>query len=167
MHISDKLHYQCKMEALKVVVGAENVSKLEESNKAVHEGKKRKKEIEKVDWDATKRQRILELNTSQFEGMTSSITTDDTRMFEATNRKAGIAARPAKDQRRAYYLNDYVDVVEYFSLKNNRTHGKGWIVSAHGTGTGTIIDIAYCEAYDDGPTIMPNDYPLKRVDEIT
>ena len=44
-HIGDKMRYQRKLEAFKVIVGAEKVSKLEETDKAEHEGKKRKKEI--------------------------------------------------------------------------------------------------------------------------
>ena len=44
-HIGDKLRYQRKLEAFKVIVGAEKVSKLEETDKAEHEGKKRKKAI--------------------------------------------------------------------------------------------------------------------------
>ena len=166
-NIGDKLRYQRKMEAFNVVVGAEKVVKLEEADKVEHEGKKRKKAIENVDQDAAKRQQILDLNASLFEGMASSITTDDTRMFAATNGKAAISARPAEDQRPAYYFDDYVDVVEDLSPNNNRPHGKVWIVGARGTGTGTIVDVAYCKAYDDGPTILPNYYPLKGVDEIT
>ena len=44
---------------------------------------------------------------------------------------------------------------------------KGWIVGACRTGTGTIVDVAYCKAYDDVQTILPDDYPLNIVDEIT
>ena len=36
-------------------------------------------------------------------------------MFAATNGKSVIIARPAEDQQPAYYLDDYVDVVEEFS----------------------------------------------------
>ena len=88
-------------------------------------------------------------------------------MFAATNGKVAIAARPSEDKHPAYYINDYVDAVEYLLPNNNRTRGKGWIVSARGTGTGTIVDVAYCKAYDDGPTILPDYYPQKVVDEIT
>ena len=63
-HISDKMRYQREMEAFKVVVGAEKFTKLEEANKDKHEGNNRKKAIGKVDRDATKRQRIIELNAS-------------------------------------------------------------------------------------------------------
>ena len=125
------------MGAFKVVVGAEKVYDPKEADNAERGGKKRKKAIEKVDQDATKRQQILELNESLFEGMASSVTTDDARMFFATNVKVAIAARPAKDQWPAYYLDDYVDVVEYFSPNNSFSNGKGWIVGARGTGTGT------------------------------
>jgi hypothetical protein len=61
-HVGDKVRYQRELEAFKVIVGAEKVDELEEANKAEQEGQKRKKAIEKVDRDATKRQRILELN---------------------------------------------------------------------------------------------------------
>ena len=57
--------------------------------------------------------------------------------------------------------------MEYFSPNNNRPRSKGWIVGARGTGTGTIVYVDYCKAYDDGPTILPDDYPMKGVDEIT
>ena len=107
------------------------------------------------------------MNASLFEEMASSITTHDSRIFSATNGKAAIAARPSKDQRPAYYLDDYDDVVEAFLLNKNRPHVKGWIVGACRTGTGTIVDVAYCKAYDDGPTLLPDDYPLRVVDKIT
>ena len=77
--------------------------------------------------------------------MDSPITTDDARMFAATNGKASIAARPVKYQRPYYYLGDYVVVVEDFSPNNNRPRGKGWIVGARGTGTGTIVYVDYCK----------------------
>eukprot|EP00978_Attheya_sp_CCMP212_P046552 scaffold398573_cov59-Attheya_sp.AAC.1 len=93
-HVDDKVRYQRELEAFKVIVGAEKVDELEEANKAEQEGKKRKKAIEKVDRDATKRQRILELkHTIRFDGMASLITTDDASIFAATNGKAAIAAR--------------------------------------------------------------------------
>ena len=44
-HVSYKLRYQRKMEAFKVVVGAEKVAEPEEADKAKHEGRKIKKEI--------------------------------------------------------------------------------------------------------------------------
>ena len=99
--------------------------------------------------------------------MASVITTDDVMMFATTNSKAAINARPAGVQRPAYYIDDYVDVVEEFLPYNNRPHGKGWIVGACVTGNGTIVDVAYFKAYDDGLTILPYDYPMKVVDEIT
>ena len=111
-HIGDKMRYQCDLEAFKVVMGAEKVAELEEADKSENEGKKRKKAIEKVDWVTTKRLQIFQLNARIFERMASSITTDDARMFSATNGKAAISARTAEDQRPDYYLDDYVDVVE-------------------------------------------------------
>ena len=99
--------------------------------------------------------------------MASSITNNDARIFSATNRKDDIDAHPAEDQRPEYYLDEYVDVVEDFFLKNNCSHDKGWIVGARGTGTGKIVDVDYCKAYDDDQTILTSDYPLKGVDEIT
>ena len=57
--------------------------------------------------------------------------------------------------------------MEEFLPNKNRPRGKGWIVVARGTGTGTIFYVDYCKAYDDGPTILPDDYPMKGVDEIT
>ena len=63
-YIGDKLRYQRDLEAFKVVVVADKVADLEESDNSNHERKKRKKSIEKFDRDATKRQRIIELNAS-------------------------------------------------------------------------------------------------------
>ena len=83
-------------------MGAEKVADLEEADEAEHEGEKGKKAIEKVDRDITKRQQIIEMNASLFEEMASSITTDDSRIFCATNGKSSITARPSKDQRPAY-----------------------------------------------------------------
>ena len=99
--------------------------------------------------------------------MASVITTDDEIMFATIKSKAAIAVRPAEDQRPAYYIDDYVNVVEELLPYNNRPHGKGWIVSACVTGTGTIVNVVYFKAYDDGLTILPDDYPMKLVDEIT
>ena len=44
-HSSYKLRYQRKLEAFKVVVGAEKVAEPQEADKAKHEGKKIKKAI--------------------------------------------------------------------------------------------------------------------------
>ena len=98
--------------------------------------------------------------------MAYSVTTDDARIFATTNGKASIAARPVEGQRPDYYLDDYVDVVEDFLPNNNCPHGKGWIVGARSTVTDTVVGVAYCKAYDDGPMILPDDSPMKGVDEI-
>jgi hypothetical protein len=94
--------------------------------------------------------------------MSNAVTgANQSAMFQVTQGKPAVAPRPLEDMKPYYSLDDYVEVQADASPGNNRPPGRGRVVAARGTGTGTIVDVAYDKAFDDGVPVLPDGHPLK------
>lgn len=159
----DRVRYEREMAEWKASVGPEKVREMEEAAVAESAEKKRKRDIDRANRNAEKAVTIGTRSRERFEDMRSQVSADSSLLFRGTEGKPAVSFATTEGAP-YYYQAEYVEVAADTSPTNNRPYGRGYVVDARGTGTGTIVDVVYQKAYDDGATVgIPTLHPLNAI----
>ena len=159
----DRIRYEREMTEWKEKLGPEKVKEMEEAELQKNAEKKRKRDIERAERNAKKAVAIGSKSKERFEAMRGQVSADASVLFRATEGKPVVSAI-VEDSRPYFAQAEYVEVAADTSPNQNRPYGKGYVVDARGTGTGTIVDVVYQKAYDDGATVgVPSAHPLNAI----
>ena len=160
----DRIRYEREMTEWKEKLGPEKVKEMEEAAIAENAEKKRKRDIERAERNAQKAVAIGSKSKERFEAMRSQVSADASVLFRGTEGKPVVCVLELEDAQPYYSLAEYVEITADTSPNNNRPYGKGYVVNARGTGTGTIVDVVYQKAYDDGATVgVAHTHPLNAI----